>query len=60
MCDLDLNHLMTLTFEVSFNGIEAYTGKNEEKYNTYVFDLDPMTLILKRVILLSPPRIHCN
>ena len=40
---------MTLTYLVSFSGMQAYTSNRKVKYVSFLFDLDlnPMTLILK-------------
>ena len=38
---------MTLPLCINFSGIETYRSKNLLKYVISLFDLDPMTLILK-------------
>ena len=49
LCNFDLDLQITLTFLVSFSGIQAYRSNREVKNMSVLFDLDfnLMTLILK-------------
>ena len=47
LCNFYLDLQMTLTFLISFSGIQAYRGNREVKYVSFSLDLDTLTLILK-------------